>query len=306
MATAAPEQRQGPGTDPLRHHAHYQHGKPGGSPHGGGSSFMERVSEAVASAMGSVAFLIISSLVILAWVLLNHVITFLGNSWTGLLDGKGFDPAPFILLNLLFSAVAFYTRERNGGGEAPGGTRPEPGRPAAEEHRSHRADPRSGREDDHPDRASPRGHLRAPVHHNLTISAIPTCRGRCCNSCDRERGRDHGVPFELPALCGADLRACRPPKRPPGSSSWRRDSRRPGGVERCLRPPGPPQRGAPRRRGPPPGPKRPRRYRPSSSATGRSRSGPGGRRAIGWCSYRSGAKSSSWMLSGSRNTRTEA
>jgi uncharacterized membrane protein len=70
---------------------------------------MERVSEAVASAMGSVAFLIVSSLVILAWVLLNHVITFLGNSWTGLLDGKGFDPAPFILLNLVFSAVAFYT-----------------------------------------------------------------------------------------------------------------------------------------------------------------------------------------------------
>ena len=109
MATAAPEQRQGPGRDPLRHHAHYQHGKPGGSPHGGGSSFMERVSEAVASAMGSVAFLIISSLVILAWVLLNHVIAFLGSSWTGLLDGKGFDPAPFILLNLVFSAVAFYT-----------------------------------------------------------------------------------------------------------------------------------------------------------------------------------------------------
>src|SRR6202034_759922 len=109
MATAAPEQRQGPGTDPLRHHVHYQHGKPGGSPHGGGSSFMERVSEAVASAMGSVAFLIVSSLAILAWVLLNHVIAFLGNSWTGLLDGKGFDPAPFILLNLVFSAVAFYT-----------------------------------------------------------------------------------------------------------------------------------------------------------------------------------------------------
>ena len=32
-----------------------------------------------------------------------------GHSWHGLLNGKGFDPAPFILLNLLFSAVAFYT-----------------------------------------------------------------------------------------------------------------------------------------------------------------------------------------------------
>jgi len=59
--------------------------------------------------MGSVAFLVISSAVILAWMFLNHVVTFVGNSWTGLLDGKGFDPAPFILLNLVFSAVAFYT-----------------------------------------------------------------------------------------------------------------------------------------------------------------------------------------------------
>lgn len=107
MATTAPEQR--PERDPLRHYLHYQHGRPGGSTYAGGSSFMERVSEAVASGMGTVAFLIVSSALILAWVLANHVITFLGHSWTGLLNGKGFDPAPFILLNLLFSAVAFYT-----------------------------------------------------------------------------------------------------------------------------------------------------------------------------------------------------
>ena len=42
-------------------------------------------------------------------MLANHVIHFLSNSWHGLLNGKGFDPAPFILLNLVFSAVAFYT-----------------------------------------------------------------------------------------------------------------------------------------------------------------------------------------------------
>jgi uncharacterized membrane protein len=108
MATTAPEQQRS-GKDPLRHYLHYQHGKPGASPYAGGSSFMERVSEGVASGMGTVAFLIVSSTVILAWVLLNHVVTFLGNSWTGLLNGKGFDPAPFILLNLVFSAVAFYT-----------------------------------------------------------------------------------------------------------------------------------------------------------------------------------------------------
>jgi uncharacterized membrane protein len=92
--------------DPLRFHLHYRHGS---SPYAGGSSFMERFSEAVASGMGTVAFLVVSSAVIVGWVLANNVLTFLRNSWTGLLDGKGFDPAPFILLNLLFSAVAFYT-----------------------------------------------------------------------------------------------------------------------------------------------------------------------------------------------------
>ena len=37
------------------------------------------------------------------------MVGFLSSSWHGLLNGKGFDPAPFILLNLLFSAVAFFT-----------------------------------------------------------------------------------------------------------------------------------------------------------------------------------------------------
>jgi uncharacterized membrane protein len=99
-ATTVPQSPATP--NPLRHHEHYQDGD-------GGSSFMERVSERVASGMGTVAFLLVSSTVILAWVLSNHVVHFLSNSWTGLLNGKGFDPAPFILLNLVFSAVAFYT-----------------------------------------------------------------------------------------------------------------------------------------------------------------------------------------------------
>jgi uncharacterized membrane protein len=95
--------------DPLRHYSHYQENKHGPSPYAGGSSFMERVSEAVASGMGTVGFLLVSSGLIVAWVLSNHVLHFLSNSWTGLLNGSGFDPAPFILLNLVFSAVAFYT-----------------------------------------------------------------------------------------------------------------------------------------------------------------------------------------------------
>ena len=115
--TTAPEQQQHQqpqaDRDPMRFHRHYQRGKKdgqgGASPYAGGSSFMERVSEAVASGMGTVAFLVVSSAVILGWVLVNHVVQFLQHSWHGLLNGQGFDPAPFILLNLLFSAVAFYT-----------------------------------------------------------------------------------------------------------------------------------------------------------------------------------------------------
>jgi uncharacterized membrane protein len=110
MATTAVEPQQA-APDPLRHHKHYSQaeGKQGDSPYAGGSSFMERVAERVASGMGTVGFLVASSTIILAWVFSNHVVKFLSNSWDGLLHGKGFDPAPFILLNLLFSAVAFYT-----------------------------------------------------------------------------------------------------------------------------------------------------------------------------------------------------
>jgi uncharacterized membrane protein len=96
-------------SDPLRHHTHYQQSDPESAGFAGGSSFMERVSERVASGMGTVGFLVASSTVILAWVFTNHVVHFLSNSWTGLVNGRGFDPAPFILQNLVFSAVAFYT-----------------------------------------------------------------------------------------------------------------------------------------------------------------------------------------------------
>jgi uncharacterized membrane protein len=109
-ATAVPAQKPAKTTpDPMRHHKHYTTSKHGASPYAGGSSFMERVSEAVASGMGTVGFLLVSSAVILLWVSSNHVVKFLSNSWHGLLNGQGFDPAPFILLNLVFSAVAFYT-----------------------------------------------------------------------------------------------------------------------------------------------------------------------------------------------------
>ena len=86
MTTTASERRPRLELDPMRHHTHYQDGE-NGSPYAGGSSFMERVSEGVASGMGTVAFLLISSAVILAWVGSNHVIHFLSNSWTGRRSG---------------------------------------------------------------------------------------------------------------------------------------------------------------------------------------------------------------------------
>lgn len=90
-------------TDPLRHHlAHRDKGA-------FGEGFVPRLAEKVADVMGTVQFVICSTVVIVAWMLVNHVVRFLSTSWEGLLNGKGFDPAPFILLNLVFSAVAYYS-----------------------------------------------------------------------------------------------------------------------------------------------------------------------------------------------------
>ncbi len=89
--------------DPLRHHhAHRDKGA-------FGEGFVPRIAEKVADAMGTVQFVLVSTIAIVAWMLVNHVVAFLSTSWSGLLHGRGFDPAPFILLNLVFSAVAYYS-----------------------------------------------------------------------------------------------------------------------------------------------------------------------------------------------------
>jgi len=103
MATQTSDQQEPTHKDPLRfHRAHQTDGV-------FGDSFMERMSERVASGMGTVQFIVVSTLIILAWVFVNHAVTFLEHAWKGLKDGKGFDPEPWILLNLIFSMVAFYT-----------------------------------------------------------------------------------------------------------------------------------------------------------------------------------------------------
>jgi uncharacterized membrane protein len=83
------------GSNPLRHHKHYDGN--GDSPYAGGSSVMERVAESVASGLGTVGFVVVSTGIIAVWIVINAT------------HAVRFDAYPFILLNLLFSAQAFYT-----------------------------------------------------------------------------------------------------------------------------------------------------------------------------------------------------
>src|SRR5260370_33595908 len=110
--TTAPEQpKLQSERDPMRFHLHYRHGKSqgGASPYAGGSSFMERGSEAVASGVGTVAFLVVSSAIILAWVLVNPVTQFLGNSCQGPPNGEALRPPPVAPRNPACSAGASAT-----------------------------------------------------------------------------------------------------------------------------------------------------------------------------------------------------
>jgi uncharacterized membrane protein len=95
--------------DPLRHHTHYERRGKNPSPYAGGSSFMERMAEWVASAMGTVQFVLVGSLIILAWIFVNGAIKYLEHTGKAIAKGGEFDPEPWILLNLIFSGVAFYT-----------------------------------------------------------------------------------------------------------------------------------------------------------------------------------------------------
>ena len=95
--------------DPMRHHTHYERDGAKASPYAGGSSFMERVAEGVASGMGTVAFVVIGSTIILAWVLVNGAIPYVEHAISRIAHGGEFDGEPWILLNLIFSGVAFYT-----------------------------------------------------------------------------------------------------------------------------------------------------------------------------------------------------
>jgi uncharacterized membrane protein len=71
--------------------------------HTDGRSTGERVADALAQRVGSWPFIIIQSSLLAIWIMYNGFVA------VRLLQGKPFDPYPFILLNLALSFQAAYT-----------------------------------------------------------------------------------------------------------------------------------------------------------------------------------------------------
>jgi Predicted membrane protein len=88
----------GASTEPgdHRHPVNIRHMGPGRTPG-------ERIADAVAARVGSWPFIIVQSTLLALWIVGN---AFLIQGW---LNGKPFDPYPFILLNLMLSFQAAYT-----------------------------------------------------------------------------------------------------------------------------------------------------------------------------------------------------
>lgn len=70
---------------------------------GEGRTAGERIADGVAARVGSWPFIIVQSTLLALWIIGN---AFLIRDW---LNGKPFDPYPFILLNLMLSFQAAYT-----------------------------------------------------------------------------------------------------------------------------------------------------------------------------------------------------
>jgi uncharacterized membrane protein len=76
----------------------WHHSKTWHQQHEDSMTFGQRIADAVASGMGSWRFIIIQTIIVGAWIVLNLVEVIF----------KPFDPYPFILLNLVFSTQAAY------------------------------------------------------------------------------------------------------------------------------------------------------------------------------------------------------
>lgn len=89
--------------DPLRHH--HEHRQRGDM----GEGIVGKLADKIAEGIGTVQFLIGALVVIVAWILVNGGYGFFSGAIHSVLNGKPFDPAPWILLNLVFSFEAFFT-----------------------------------------------------------------------------------------------------------------------------------------------------------------------------------------------------
>ena len=86
----------GPARRDARHPVNIRHRGPG-------RTTGERVADQVAARVGSWPFIIVQSTFLALWIVANG---FIIRDW---LNGKPFDPYPFILLNLMLSFQAAYT-----------------------------------------------------------------------------------------------------------------------------------------------------------------------------------------------------
>lgn len=65
--------------------------------------------EAVAEGVGTTGFLVIALALIILWIFVNGGYAYFSGAVVALEHGKPFDPAPWVLLNLVFSFEAFFT-----------------------------------------------------------------------------------------------------------------------------------------------------------------------------------------------------
>lgn len=86
--------------DPLRHHREHRDAQP---------SVAVQVAQKIAAGVGTVRFLVIALGLIVTWIIVNGGYAYFSGALHSLEHGHAFDPAPWILLNLIFSFEAFFT-----------------------------------------------------------------------------------------------------------------------------------------------------------------------------------------------------
>lgn len=90
-------------SDPLRHHHEHRAGP------AFGTGLAGRIADKIAEGIGTVQFLLGALVLIAVWIILNGGYAFFSHALTAIRAGRPFDPAPWILLNLIFSFEAFFT-----------------------------------------------------------------------------------------------------------------------------------------------------------------------------------------------------